>query len=55
LQAVERDAAAGFEQAIGYWKRVVEGRIVGEVAHGEVVDLADGAGMCGTVMVNSTN
>ena len=45
LQSIERDAMAGFEHPVGNGQRVVEDRIVGEVAHGEVVDPADGAGV----------
>ena len=45
LEPVEGDAVAGFEKAIGDGEGVVEDGVVGEVAHGEVVDLADGAGV----------
>jgi len=45
LQAVERDAVAGFEEAVGDGEGVVKDGVVGEVAHGEVVDLVDGAGV----------
>ena len=45
LEPVEGYAVADFEQSIGDGERVVEDGIVGEVAHGEVVDLADGAGV----------
>ena len=36
---------AGFEQAVGDGEGVVEDGVVGEVAHGEVVELRDGAGV----------
>jgi hypothetical protein len=42
-QSVERHAEAGFEQSVGDGERVVEDCIVGEVAHGEVVELLDRA------------
>jgi len=45
LEAVEGDAVSGFEQPVGCGEGVVKDGIVGEVAHGEVVDLADGAGV----------
>jgi hypothetical protein len=38
LQGVEGDAEAGFKQAVGHGKRVVEVGMVGEVAHGEAVE-----------------
>ena len=44
-EAVEGDARAGLEQAVGDGEGVVEDRVVGEVAHGEVVELRDGAGL----------
>ena len=45
LEPVEGDAVADLEESIGDGERVVEDGVVGEVAHGEVVDLADGAGV----------
>jgi len=45
LQAIEWNAISGLEQTIGDGKRVVEDGVVGEVAHGKVVDPADGAKM----------
>jgi len=36
---------SGFKHTVGGGERVVEDWIVGEVAHGEVVDLADGTGV----------
>ncbi len=44
LEAVEGDAVADFEGAVGEGKGVVEDGVVGEVAHGEVVEPLDGAG-----------
>ncbi len=41
-EAVEGDAGTGFEEAVSDWQGVVEDRVVGEVAHGEVVQLGDG-------------
>lgn len=29
---------AGFEKTVGYGKRVIEDRVVGEIAHGEIVN-----------------
>jgi hypothetical protein len=49
MEAVERDARAGFEEAVGDGEGVVEDGVVGEVAHGEVVELRDGAGVGGPV------
>jgi hypothetical protein len=46
-EAVDGDAGAGFEQAVGDGEGVVEDGVVGEVAHGEVVELRDGAGVGG--------
>ena len=45
LQAVERDFVADFEQTVSGGEGVVEDRVIGEVAHGEAVDVADGAGV----------
>ncbi len=42
-ETVEGDAGAGFEEAVGDGEGVVEDGVVGEVAHGEVVELGDGA------------
>lgn len=42
LEFVQRDAVSGFEETVGGGERIVEGGIVGEVAHGEVVDPVDG-------------
>ena len=55
LEAGEGDAMAGLEQAVGDRKGVVKDGVVGEVAHGEVVDPADGTGMTGAGRVNSLN
>ena len=44
LKAVEWDVVSGFEKAIGDGQSVVEDSVVGEVAHGEIVDPVDGAG-----------
>ena len=55
LQAIERDVVAGFKQSVGSGQRIVEDRIVGEVAHGEVVDPSDGARMRQTSRVDSLN
>jgi hypothetical protein len=43
-QAVERDAIAYFQHAVGDGEGVVEGGVVGEIAHGEVIQPLDGAG-----------
>jgi hypothetical protein len=48
VETVERDAMAGFEQSVGGGKRVIEDRVVGKVAHGKVVDPADGAWVRGS-------
>jgi len=45
LQAVEGDAIAGFENAVGDRERVVEDGVVGEVPHREAVDPLDGTRM----------
>jgi hypothetical protein len=55
LQAIDRNAVTGLEQPIGGGKRVVEDRIVGEVAHGEVVDPANGAWAPSTGCVDALN
>jgi len=44
-EAVDGDAGSGFEQAVSDGEGVVEDGVVGEVAHGEVVELGDGAGV----------
>jgi len=44
-EAVERDAAADFHEPVGDGKRVVKDRIVGEVAHGKVVEPVERAGL----------
>ena len=50
FQAVERDAGAHFEDAVGDGERVVEDGIVGEVAHGEVVEPFEGTGLAFAVV-----
>jgi hypothetical protein len=55
LQAMERYAVAGFEHAVGNRKRVVKNGVVGEVAHGEVVDPLDGAGVALACRIDSLN
>ena len=55
LETVEGHAATDLKERIGDGKGVVEDGVVGEVAHGEVVDLADGAGValaCGVYAVD---
>jgi hypothetical protein len=55
LELVEGDAVAGFEEAVGDREGVVEDGVVGEVAHGEVVDPLDGTGVrraCGVDALN---
>lgn len=49
LEAVEGDVVAGFEQAIGDGEGVVKDGVVGEVAHGKIVDPVERAGSFGTV------
>jgi hypothetical protein len=46
-EAVERDSIADFESAVGEGKGVVEDGVVGEVAHGKVVEPLDGTGLGG--------
>jgi hypothetical protein len=41
LEFVQGDAVAGFEEAVGSGEGIVEDGIIGEVAHGEVVDPVD--------------
>jgi len=43
-EAVEGDVVSGFEEAVGEGEGVVENSVVGEVAHGEVVDPVQRAG-----------
>jgi len=45
LQSIEWHAVTRLQHSIGDGERVVKDCVVGEVAHGEVVDPADGAGM----------
>ncbi len=45
LQPVQRDAVARLENAVAGGKSIVKNGVVGEVAHGKVVNLADGTGM----------
>jgi hypothetical protein len=44
-EAVEGDAVADFEESVGDGEGVVEDGVVGEIAHGEVVEPVDGAGL----------
>lgn len=43
LKTGKWDAVPHFEQAVSRWKRIVKDRIIGEIAHGKVVDPVDGA------------
>ena len=45
LELIEGHTVTDFEEAVGNRKGVVEDGVVREVAHGEVVDPFDGAGM----------
>jgi hypothetical protein len=45
VEAVDGDAMAGFEQAVGDGEGVVEDGVGSEVAHGKAVDVAQRAGM----------
>ncbi len=45
LQGFKGDAGASFHEAVGDGEGVVEDGVVGEVAHSEVVDPADGTGV----------
>jgi hypothetical protein len=38
LQAIERNTVPRFQQSIAHRQRVIEDRVIREVAHGEVVD-----------------
>ena len=49
-EAVEGNAITDLESAVGDGKRVVEDGVVGEVAHGEVVEPLDRAGLGGGVL-----
>lgn len=44
-ELIERDTVTGFEQAIGGGESVIENGVIGEVAHGKVVDPFDWAGV----------
>ena len=44
-EAVDGDARAGFEQAVGDGEGIVEDGVVGEVTHGKAVEMRDGAGV----------
>jgi hypothetical protein len=53
LKAIERNAAASFEQAVGGGERVIKDCVVGEVAHGEVIDPMDWAQVMGAGGIDS--
>ena len=55
VEAVEWDAVAGFEEAVGDGEGVIEEGVIGEVAHGEVVDPGDGAGVAHALGVDALN
>src|ERR1700736_6304240 len=42
-EQVDWDTVAGFEEAVGDGERVVEDGVVGEVAHGEAIEVTDWA------------
>ena len=44
-ELIQRNAVADFKKAVGDGEGVVEDSVVREVAHGEVVDPLDGAGV----------
>jgi hypothetical protein len=46
---------SGFQNAVGRGERIVEDRIVGEVAHGKVVDLLNGTIKASSLRVNPLN
>ena len=45
LQSIEGNTVSTLEQPVGNRESVVKGGVVGEIAHGKVVDPAKGAGM----------
>src|SRR5271166_6033108 len=55
LKAFEGHVRPGFEHSVGHGQRVVEDRIVGEVAHGKIVDPANRAGVPGAARVDPLN
>ena len=55
LETVEGYAVADLKERIGDGKRVVEDGVVGEVAHGKVIDLADGTGVTFAGGVDAVN
>ena len=55
LEAIEGNAIARFEQPVACRKRVVEGRIVGEVTHGEAVDPSQRTGMRAPIGIDPEN
>jgi len=55
LKALERDARPGFEHSVGHRQRVIEDWIVGEVAHGKVVDPANRARVPDAAHINPLN
>ena len=52
-ETADGDAAASLDESIGDRQGVVEDGIVGEVAHGEVVDPGDGTGVANACRVNA--
>src|SRR4051794_32864396 len=53
LQPVEWNTVARLKHSIGYRQRVIEDGVIGEVAHGEVVDPADRTNMALTRSINA--
>ena len=53
LEAVQGDAVPCFEEAVGGGEGVVKDGVVGEVAHGEVIDPVDGAGVMPALAIDS--
>ena len=55
VQAIDGNAVPGFEEPVAGWKGIVEDRVVGKVAHGEVVDLVDRAGVALALGIDALN
>lgn len=51
VEEIERNARADFDEAVGDREGVVKDRVVGEAAHGEVIEPVDGRGGEGSGVV----
>jgi hypothetical protein len=55
LQPIERHTISRFQNAVGDRKSIIKDRVIREISHGKIVDLADRAGVARARSVDSVH